>query len=498
MKFSLINKNDYSPKTDCIILGAFFQNKLIKLEKFFSKKTEDYINKIIQEKIYLEKESFVYHFYNPFLKESKNIILFFQKKNFFEDYEKEMFLKKIVSYLIQEKCKNAVFLLENFFCQEDYYWKIRNIIETIYENKYTFTKFKTKKAKKNIFLEEVLFFIKDYSKHDSLHTSIQHGRSISEGINITKDLCNTPPNICNPKYLSKFLKSIFEKHSKYIKIETLSEKEMKKIGMNAYIAVGKGSINESIMTIIHYMGPKAINKNPIVLVGKGVTFDSGGISLKPSSKMDEMKYDMSGASAVCGTIYSIVKMKLPIYVIGIVAGCENMIGKGSYRPGDIIKTMSGKTVEILNTDAEGRLVLCDALEYSKKFNPIVMIDIATLTGACVVALGKYFTGLISNSESLCKELFVSSKQTRDYVWRLPIIKQLKEEMRSNFADIANVGGICGAITAGYFLSCFTKNYKWAHLDIAGTAWKNGNQKGSTGRPVKLLVQFLLNFFYNNK
>ena len=263
--------------------------------------------------------------------------------------------------------------------------------------------------------------------------------------------------------------------------------------MHSYLAVGRGSRNESMMSIINYKGNPDPEAKPIVLVGKGLTFDSGGISLKPGEAMDEMKYDMCGAASVFGTMKALAKLNLPINVVAVLAGCENMPGSNAYRPGDILTTMSGQTVEVLNTDAEGRLVLCDALTYVERFDPDCVIDVATLTGACVIALGHHISGVVANHNPLSHEIVNASEQAGDRAWRLPMADEYQEQLNSPFADMANIGGRPGGtITAGCFLSRFTKKYNWAHLDIAGTAWKSGAQKGSTGRPVPLLVQFLVN------
>ena len=263
--------------------------------------------------------------------------------------------------------------------------------------------------------------------------------------------------------------------------------------MQAYLAVSRGSHNEAKLTIMEYRNHPDPQSKPIVLVGKGLTFDAGGISLKPAAEMDEMKYDMCGAASVYGVMNALVSLQLPINVIGVLAGCENLPDGNAYRPGDILATMNGLTVEVLNTDAEGRLVLCDTLTYVQKFNPELVIDVATLTGACVVALGQHNSGLISTDDELAQQIELASRQSADKAWQLPLSEEYDEQLKSNFADLANIGGRWGgAITAGAFLSHFTKNYRWAHLDIAGTAWLQGANKGATGRPVPLLTQFLIN------
>ncbi|WP_025474544.1 leucyl aminopeptidase, partial [Yersinia pestis] len=323
--------------------------------------------------------------------------------------------------------------------------------------------------------------------------AIQHGLAIASGIKAAKDLGNMPPNICNAAYLASQARQLADAFSTNTVTRVIGEQQMKELGMHAYLAVGHGSQNESLMSVIEYKGNPNKDAKPIVLVGKGLTFDSGGISIKPAEGMDEMKYDMCGAATVYGVMRVVAELQLPLNVVGVLAGCENMPGGRAYRPGDILTTMSGQTVEVLNTDAEGRLVLCDALTYVERFEPELVIDIATLTGACVVALGNHLTGLMSNHNPLAHELIGASEQAGDRAWRLPLGEEYYEQLDSNFADMANIGGRAGgAITAGCFLSRFTRKYSWAHLDIAGTAWRSGKNKGATGRPVALLSQFLLN------
>jgi leucyl aminopeptidase len=311
-------------------------------------------------------------------------------------------------------------------------------------------------------------------------------------MSLCKDVANMPPNICNPAYLARQARQLGEQCEK-VNVEIIGEEQMAELGMESYLAVGRGSDNESQMTIINYQGAPNKDTKPIVLIGKGLTFDSGGISLKPGEGMDEMKYDMGGAAGVLGTMKSLVDLDLPINVIGILAGCENMPSSNAYRPGDILTTMSGQTVEVLNTDAEGRLVLCDVLTYVERFDPELVIDTATLTGAVIVALGKHACGVMSNHNPLAHEILNAGEQSSDRGWRLPIWDEYQEQLNSPFADFTNLGGRAAAtITAACFLSRFTKKYNWAHIDVAGTAWNSGANKGSTGRPVPLLTQFLLN------
>ena len=322
-----------------------------------------------------------------------------------------------------------------------------------------------------------------------LKSAVEQGTSMVEGMNLAKDLGNLPPNICTPTYLGKTAQGLSKKTG--LKVEVLGLKQIEALGMGSFLSVAQGSETPPQFIVMKHQGGKA-GEAPIVLVGKGITFDTGGISLKPGEAMDEMKYDMCGAASVIGTMHSVALMKLKKNVIGVIPTCENMPSGQATRPGDIVKSMSGQTIEILNTDAEGRLILCDALTYVERFKPAAVIDIATLTGACIIALGHVHSGLFSEDEQLVSELTKAGHASLDTVWRLPLDAAYHEQLKSNFADVANIGGRpAGSVTAACFLSRFTEKYKWAHLDIAGTAWKSGAAKGSTGRPVPLLVNFLL-------
>jgi leucyl aminopeptidase len=322
-----------------------------------------------------------------------------------------------------------------------------------------------------------------------LKAAVEQGVAMVEGMNLAKDLGNLPPNVCTPTYLGKTAQGLSKKAG--LKVEVLGRKQIEALGMGSFLSVAQGSETPPQFIVMRHQGGKA-GEAPIVLVGKGITFDTGGISLKPGEAMDEMKYDMCGAASVIGTMYSVSLMKLKKNVIGVIPTCENMPSGQATRPGDIVKSMSGQTIEILNTDAEGRLILCDALTYVERFKPAAVVDIATLTGACIIALGHVHSGLFSEDEGLVSELTRAGHASLDTVWRLPLDAAYHEQLKSNFADVANIGGRpAGSVTAACFLSRFTEKYKWAHLDIAGTAWKSGAAKGSTGRPVPLLVNFLL-------
>lgn len=351
---------------------------------------------------------------------------------------------------------------------------------------YSFNEFKSKKTET---LLERIDLIATSTTLDADQLSLIE--ALASGQGLARDLGNRPGNICFPEYLAEQAKALAAEFPDLLKVSVLDEQQMANLGMNAFLAVSKGSARPGRLITLEYNAQ--LEQAPVVLVGKGVTFDTGGISLKPAQGMDEMKFDMCGAASVLGTMRTLCESRLPIHVVGAVAAAENMPSDKATRPGDIVTTMSGQTVEILNTDAEGRLVLCDTLTYIKRFNPSVVIDIATLTGACVVALGKVVSGLFSPDDELALELQHAGEDAFDRVWRLPVMDEYQELLDSPFADMANIGGPHGgAITAACFLQRFTQEYRWAHLDVAGTAWLSGTAKGATGRPVPLLVQFLAN------
>jgi leucyl aminopeptidase len=328
---------------------------------------------------------------------------------------------------------------------------------------------------------------KDLRKAQS---AVKIGNGIASGVDLARDLGNLPGNICTPTYLASTA-SKQAKAAKNMSVKVLNQKDMEKLKMGSFLSVAKGSRQPPKFIIMNHQGGKKDDK-PIVLVGKGITFDSGGISIKPSAAMDEMKFDMCGAASVLGTMKTVSELQLPLNVIGVVPSCENLPDGQANKPGDVVTSMSGQTIEVLNTDAEGRLILCDALTYSERFKPKAVIDVATLTGACVVALGKHAAGLLGNDDTLIDKIIQSGIRAGDRCWSMPLWDEYQDQLKSNFADIANIGGRdAGTITAACFLSRFSKKFKWAHLDIAGVAWESGAKKGATGRPVPLLTQFLL-------
>lgn len=350
---------------------------------------------------------------------------------------------------------------------------------------YRFDNYKSKKSEAS--LENIGLYS---TRIAALAPRISFIEAVHQGQSLARNLGNQPGNICHPEYMAEQALALAAQYPDTLEVNVLDEAAMHELGMHSFLAVSKGSERPGRLVTLQYKGASTSNK-PVVLVGKGVTFDTGGISLKPGAGMDEMKFDMCGAASVLGVIQALCESKLPIHVVGAIACAENMPSGRATRPGDIVTTMSGQTVEILNTDAEGRLVLCDTLTYIKRFDPEVVVDIATLTGACVVALGKVVAGLFSPDNQLAGELIDAGQTLHDRVWRMPVIDDYQELLDSPFADIANIGGpTAGAVTAACFLQRFTREYRWAHLDIAGVAWLSGTNKGATGRPVPLLMQFL--------
>ena len=329
----------------------------------------------------------------------------------------------------------------------------------------------------------------DKAESAAVAAGLKLGESIAAGTNLARECANLPANLCTPSYLASVAKQLGKDHG--LKVEVLDRKDCEKLGMGSFLSVAQGS-DEPLKFIVARYNGGAKNDAPVVLVGKGITFDTGGISIKPAAEMDEMKFDMGGAASVLGTLRAVAGAKAKVNLIGIIPACENMPSSRAVKPGDVVKSLSGQTIEILNTDAEGRLILCDALTYAERFKPAVVVDIATLTGACVIALGHHRSGLFSPDDALAAELLAAGEAAQDPAWRMPLDEEYDEALKSNFADMGNVGGRAGgSITAAKFLQRFTKQVRWAHLDIAGTAWKSGAAKGGTGRPVPLLTQFVL-------
>lgn len=407
-----------------------------------------------------------------------------------------MGFKKIISTAIKTAATNKATHITCYFNDinvdgKSASWKVKQIAETAIDSLYKFDLFKSEKEPQT--LQSIQIHVDDKKQLKSCDKALNQGLAIADGMSLAKNLGNTPSNICTPTFLAEQAKELGKKY-KNLSVKVLEEKDMQKLGMGAILAVSQGSAEDAKLICLEYHGA-AKSKAPVALVGKGITFDTGGNSLKTPDAMVGMKYDMCGAATVLGVIKAAAELKLPINIVGVIPAVENMPGGTAYKPEDILTTMSGQTVEVISTDAEGRLILSDALTYCERYKPDVVIDIATLTGAVVIALGTHATGLISNHDALAKSLLDAGIESNDRAWALPLWDEYQEQLKSPFADMTNSGGrMGGTITAGCFLSRFTKKYRWAHLDVAGTAamMMGGNDRYATGRPIPMLMQYLLN------
>jgi leucyl aminopeptidase len=398
-------------------------------------------------------------------------------------------IKAGAAALLRTPAKKAVWVGEGL--AEDNEWQAGIIARSIQAASYKYVPLPKRAAKKSPAqkLKSLTYWVPSKADTKAANAGLKYGAAVGNGMNAARQLGNLPANICTPNYLSDQAKALAKGQAK-VTTTVLSEPQMAKLKMGSLLSVSAGSDEPGKLIVIKYQGGKQGAK-PVVLVGKAVTFDTGGISLKPGGGMDEMKYDMCGGASVIGVINALIETQMPINVVAIIPAVENMPNGNATKPGDVVTSMSGQTIEVLNTDAEGRLILCDALTYADRFKPDTVIDIATLTGAVIGALGKETAGLLSNNDELAEGLLSSGLRSGDRAWRLPLYEEYDALLKSNFADIANIGGPqAGTITAACFLARFTKKYKWAHLDVAGTAWVSGAQKGSTGRPVPILMDYL--------
>ena len=492
MEFNVKSGNPEKQRTACLILGVSQPRKLSRAGRLIDRISEGYLSTIIRRGDMDGKvgQSLVLHNVPGTL--ADRVLLIGCGKD--KDLNEQVFLKivdSLSSALDDIGAMEAYSYLTDINIKgRDIAWKIQQSVMHMEKYRYRFDQLKTKKIDPPKGLRKLVMNVPSRRELSTGEQAILQGNSISSGMNLAKDLGNLPGNICTPSYLAEQAVRL-EKTFPNVHTEILEEEDMKKLAMGSLLSVSAGSRQPAKLITMNYSAGDAKQK-PIVLVGKGVTFDSGGISLKPGAAMDEMKYDMCGAASVLGTMTAVAEMRLPINVIGIIPTTENLPDGLATKPGDIVTSMSGLTIEILNTDAEGRLILCDALTYAERFDPEVVIDIATLTGACIIALGRTPSAVLGNHSPLVNDLISSGKKIEDKVWELPLWDEYQDQLKSNFADIANIGGRdAGTITAACFLSRFAKKFKWAHLDIAGTAWVSGDKKGATGRPVPLLTQYIL-------
>ncbi|MEM1243576.1 MAG: leucyl aminopeptidase [Pseudomonadota bacterium] len=491
MKFSVTTKSVLDITADCIIIGLYENQTLTEQAKEIDKATDGLIRKILKRgdiKGELEETLLLHNV--PNINIDRILLVGLGNKAKFSEFAFRRTLQTIVNQLKSLACKKAILTVAEIACKKRHaHWKVRQAIEFISTLEYQFDAFKSKKIP-NHSLKEIIFTIYQGAEAQ-VKQALKEGVAITTGMALTKDLGNTPANICTPAYIAEQAKKLV-RGNKQMSIKVYDERTLEKMGMGAFNSVAKGSQHPGKMIVIEYKGNRK-KMQPHIIVGKGITFDTGGISLKPPGAMDEMKYDMCGAASVLGALKAVSTLNLPVYVVGVIVAAENMPSGKASKPGDVVKTLSGQTVEILNTDAEGRLVLCDALTYIEKYKPQSVIDIATLTGAILVGLGTFPSGLFANDDTIVKAIETAADKSYDRVWNMPMYDDYQPLLKSNFADFANISGgrYGGSITAACYLSRFTEKYKWAHLDIAGTAWISGDKKGATGRPVPLLTQYLI-------
>ncbi len=492
MKITIKQEKPGTVKTGCVILGVFERRKLSDAASHFDRTTRGLLTQLLKEGEMDGKAGQTLLVHHPRGAKCERALLVGCGKA--RDFDAGAYRKAVASATLAVNNSGAgdaiSFLAELDASGCDSYQKIRAQVEISQGVTYLPDELKSKKSRPARPLRRLGINVA-VEDQETAQQALADGEAIAAGVELARTLGNLPGNICTPGYLAEQAREL-GKSSKQLKVSVMDAAGMKKLGMGALLSVAKGSDEPAKLITLEYSGGVP-GDQPVVLVGKGVTFDSGGISIKPSPAMDEMKFDMCGAASVLGTLKACVAMELPLNVVGVIPATENLPGGRASKPGDIVTSMSGQTIEVLNTDAEGRLILCDALTYSEKFRPGVIVDIATLTGACVIALGAHAAGLLSSDDELADELLTAGSTAGDRAWRLPLWDDYQPQLDSNFADMANIGGReAGTITAACFLSRFTSKYRWAHLDIAGVAWKGGKEKGATGRPVALLTQFLIN------
>ncbi len=490
MEFSIKQASPEKLKSGCVVVGVFEGGKLSGAAQVIDKAAKHALSDLIARGDMSGKSAATLLLHKlPGVVAERVLLVGLGKASELNNKSISEILRAAFSALNGTPAKDAALFLIDEGVGKDAAWVIKQAVFNAAEQAFRADGMKSKPSKAAT-LKSITFATLD-KPAVALKNVVEQAAAVAHGMDLAKTLGNLPGNICTPTYLAAKALALGKAH-KSIKTTVLEEKDMQKLGMGSFLSVTRGSEQPAKLITLEYSGAAKTQK-PIVLVGKGITFDTGGISLKPGAEMDEMKYDMCGAASVLGTLQAVAEMGLKLNVVGVIPTCENMPSGKATKPGDIVTSMSGQTIEILNTDAEGRLILCDALTYSAKFNPDTIIDIATLTGACVIALGHVASGMFSNEDKLAKELLAAGEQSHDRIWQLPLWDDYQPLLDSNFADMANIGGRAGGtITAACFLARFTKDYRWAHLDIAGTAWLSGKQKGATGRPVPLLSQYLIN------
>ncbi len=491
MEFAVKSGTPEKQRTGCLVVGVFEGRKLSPTARQIDQVTQGAIATLLRRGDLEGKSGQTLLLHNlPGLPAERVLLAGCGKEKELTDARYLEILAAAVTALNRTGAAEAMsFLTELDIKGRDIGWKIRASVEVSEATLYRFDQLKSKPNNAKRPLKRIILAVAKRSDLAAGELAVTQGQAIAAGVKLARDLGNLPGNICTPSYLAEQAKELGRQHD--LKVEVLEEADMRALGMGALLSVARGSRQPPKLIVLQYHGGKE-GSAPVALVGKGLTFDAGGISIKPADKMDEMKFDMCGAASVLGALKAAAMMKLPLNVVGVIPASENLPDGNANKPGDIVTSMSGQTIEILNTDAEGRLILCDALTYAERFNPAAVVDIATLTGACVIALGAQAAGLLANNDALARELLAAGRYTYDRCWQLPLWDEYQKQLDSNFADMANIGGReAGTITGACFLSRYAKKFKWAHLDIAGVAWKGGKEKGATGRPVPLLTQFLI-------
>jgi leucyl aminopeptidase len=492
MDYKIISGTSEKLRTNALVVGIYEDEKLSPSAQRIDKASEGYLSKLINQGDFAGKiGQTLLLFALPEIKAERVLLMGCGEKSKLRAKELRQSWSSAVTVLQECGATDAVAcLLELKSKNDDTAQWARLITETAEHASYRYDQTKSKKKAPQHPLGRVAFLLEQRSQQSAAEQGVHWGQAIAKGVSLARDLANLPGNICTPTYLADTAHKMAKEY-KRLSAKILDQADMEKLGMGALLAVARGSQQPPKLIILEYKGTSN-KQQPIVLIGKGVTFDSGGISIKPADRMDEMKYDMSGGASVLGSLRACAELELPLNVVVIIPCSENLPDGNANKPGDIITSLSGQTIEVLNTDAEGRLILCDALTYSKRYNPKVVIDVATLTGACVIALGAHASGLLSNDQALADSLLAAGQTSGDRAWQLPLWEDYQQQLKSNFADIANIGGReAGAITGACFLARFAEEFCWAHLDIAGTAWLSGKDKGATGRPVPLLTQYLI-------
>jgi leucyl aminopeptidase len=491
VEFSIKSGSPEKQRSACVVIGVFEPRKLTLTGEVLDNAARNHLSDIIRRGDMEGKAGSTLLLHNvPGTLCDRVLLVGLGKEKEFGDKEFADAIRVAVRTLNETgSFDGTVFLTDTAVRRRSTAWRVRQAVIVAHEAVYRFDQFKSKKDKVRRPLRKLTFVVDRRNELAAAEAALIQGQAIGEGINMAKDLANLPANVCTPSHLAETAQRLAVEHK--LDCQIIDRDEMTALGMHSLLAVASGSRQPAKLIVLQYKGGKGDDK-PLALIGKGITFDTGGISLKPAADMDEMKYDMCGAASVLGTMKAVAAMRLPLNLTVIVPAAENMPGGGATRPGDIVTSMSGQTIEILNTDAEGRLILCDALTYAARFDPDIVVDVATLTGACVIALGHVATGLFANNDTLARELLHAGDEAHDRAWQMPLWGDYQELLKSPFADMSNVGGrFAGSITAACFLARFARKYVWAHLDIAGTAWKSGNDKGATGRPVSLLLHYLL-------